>query len=58
MVEEVNLSFNFGDSCMDLDYGFGPTMDIKGMKDHPKTIKTKKYPRDQIRGLEDDPSYL
>jgi len=33
-VEEVNLSFDFGDSGLD----FGPTMEIKGMQDHPQGI--------------------
>jgi len=33
-VEEVNLSFDFGDSGLD----FGPPLEIKGMKDHPQGI--------------------
>ena len=33
-VEEVNLSFDFGDSGL----GFGPTLEIKGMYDHPQGI--------------------
>jgi hypothetical protein len=33
-VEEVNLSFDFGDSGL----GFGPPLKIKGMKDHPQGI--------------------
>ena len=33
-MEEVNLSFDFGDSGQ----GFGPTLEIKGMKDHPQGI--------------------
>ena len=33
-MEEVNLSFDFVDSGL----GFGPTLQIKGMKDHPQGI--------------------
>jgi len=33
-VEEVNLSFDFGDSGL----GFGPPLKIKGMQDHPQGI--------------------
>jgi hypothetical protein len=33
-VEEVNLSYDFGDSGL----GFGPTLEIKGMQDHPQGI--------------------
>ena len=33
-MEEVNLSYYFGDSGL----GFGPTLEIKGMKDHPQGI--------------------
>ena len=33
-MEEVNLSFDFGDSGL----GFGPPLKIKGMKDHPQGI--------------------
>ena len=30
----MNLSYDFGDSGL----GFGPTLEIKGMKDHPQGI--------------------
>ena len=33
-MEEVNLSFDFGDSSLD----FGPPLEIKGMQDHPQGI--------------------
>jgi len=33
-VEEVNLSYYFGDSGL----GFGPALKIKGMQDHPQGI--------------------
>ena len=33
-MEEVNLSFDSGDSGL----GFGPPLEIKGMKDHPQGI--------------------
>ena len=33
-MEEVNLSFDFGYSGL----GFGPTMEIKGMQDHPQGV--------------------
>ena len=33
-MEEVNLSYNLGDSGQ----GFGPPLEIKGMKDHPQGI--------------------
>ena len=33
-MEEVNLSYYFGDSGL----GFGPTLEIKGMKNHPQGI--------------------
>jgi len=33
-VEEVNLSYYFGDSGQ----GFGPTLEIKGVQDHPQGI--------------------
>ena len=33
-MEEVNLSYYFGDSGL----GFGPTLEIKGVQDHPQGI--------------------
>ena len=35
-MEEVNLSFDFVDSGL----GFGPTLEIKGMQDHPQGIRS------------------
>ena len=33
-MEEVNLNYYFGDSGL----GFGPTLEIKGVQDHPQGI--------------------
>ena len=33
-MEEVNLSYDFGDSGL----GFGPPLKIKGMQDHPQGV--------------------
>ena len=32
----MNLSYDYGDSRL----GFGPTLEIKGMQDHPQAIRS------------------